>query len=376
MLALKRNGNLELVNKRGLRMKLANKRYYPPGRYPEGWYLVEVARNLPEGGLLQKEWMGRQIVAWRDSSGEVCVSEAYCPHLGAHLGPKSGGRVRNGRLVCPFHGFEYDIGGQCVATPNAPPPRTARLNVYETRELNGLVFAWWSSVGRGPQWELPQWPDDEWSRLEYCRLRFPGHPQETSENSVDINHFQYVHGYHTVKQVGKVHVDGAYLRNKFLFRRRMNLAGVRVLTDVAATTHVWGVGYSFVEFHERGSGLYFRQWILSTPLDDTDVQMVIALQIKRWEPGQKWPATLLLKCLPPGLLPRFFVARVKHDVRQDIAVWRSKRYQPLPILSRADGEIMTYRKYCEQFYPEVDETARPVRSLKPASIYSAKRAAS
>ena len=46
-------------------MNLANKRYYPPGRYPEGWYIVEIARNLPKGGLLQKEWMGQQIVAWR-----------------------------------------------------------------------------------------------------------------------------------------------------------------------------------------------------------------------------------------------------------------------------------------------------------------------
>ncbi|MCY3941623.1 MAG: hypothetical protein OXG29_11175 [Gammaproteobacteria bacterium] len=44
-------------------MKLANKRHYAPGECPEGWYLVEIARNLPNGGLIQKEWMGRQIVA-------------------------------------------------------------------------------------------------------------------------------------------------------------------------------------------------------------------------------------------------------------------------------------------------------------------------
>ena len=356
-------------------MKLANKRYYPPGRYPEGWYLVEIARNLPTGGLLQKEWMGQQIVAWRDSSGEVCVSEAYCPHLGAHLGPESGGRVRNGRLVCPFHGFEYDISGQCVATANAPPPRTARLNVYEAREINGLVFGWWSPVGRSPQWELPQWEEKAWSGLRYVRLKFRGHAQETAENSVDISHFQYVHGYGTVKQIGDVHVDGACLRNSFVFRRKVSLAGVPVLTDVAATTHVWGFGYSFVEIHERVSDLKLRQWILCTPVDDTQVELVVALEARRWEPGQKWLATLLLKGLPESWLPRFFVSRVKHDVRQDVQIWENKRYQPRPILSRSDGEIMTYRKYCEQFYPEAEEAARPVRSIKPASIPSARRAA-
>ena len=77
-------------------MKPADDRYYPPGRYPEGWYFVEIARNLPNSGLLQKHWMGKQIVAWRDSVGEVCVSEAFCPHLGGHLGPESGG-LREGR---------------------------------------------------------------------------------------------------------------------------------------------------------------------------------------------------------------------------------------------------------------------------------------
>lgn len=355
-------------------MKLANKRYYPPGRYPEGWYLVEIARDLPNGGLVQKEWMGQQIVAWRDGDGKICVSEAYCPHLGAHLGPDGGGCVRNGRLVCPFHGFEYDATGQCVATPNAPPPKTARLNVYEARELNGLVFAWWSPVGRSPQWELPRWPEEAWRRPEYGSLMIRSHPQETTENSVDISHLQYVHGYGAVKQVGTVHVDGACLRNRFDFRRKTRLFGVPILTGIAATAHVWGLGYSFVEFHERVSGLKLRQWILSTPVDDTHTRMVIALQVRRREPGQKWLAAFLLRCLPASWLSRFFISRVKHDVRQDMVIWERKRYQPLPILSRSDGEIMTYRKYCEQFYPDAEESSARVRSLKPAPIHAARGA--
>ena len=354
-------------------MKPADDRYYPPGRYPEGWYFVEIARNLPNSDLLQKHWMGKQIVAWRDSVGEVCVSEAFCPHLGGHLGPESGGCVRDGHLVCPIHGFEYDIGGGCVATPNAPPPRTARLNVFETRELNGLIFAWWSGVARGPQWELPDLPYKGWERLEYGSVRLRGHPQETTENSVDINHLHYVHGYGAVKQLGEVQIDGAYLRNQFDFKRKTSLAGVPVLTDVAATAHVWGLGYSFIELHERVSGLHLRQWILSTPLDDTHIDLVIALQFKRWEPGQNWQGTLLLRGLSPRLLSRFFLSRVKHDVKQDRTIWENKRYQPLPILSRSDGEIMVYRKYCEQFYPEAEGANGQIRSLKVTSMHRARR---
>ena len=170
-------------------------------------------------------------------------------------------------------------------------------------------------------------------------------------------------------------MDGAYLRSDFEFRRKVKLAGLSFLTDIAAKTHVWGVGYSFVEFHERVSGLCLRQWILATPVDYTHAEMVIVLQVRRWEPGQKWLAALLLKCLPTSWLPRFFISRVKHDVRQDMTIWESKRYQPLPILSRADGEIMTYRKYCEQFYPEAEDAGRPVRSLGSASMRPARPAA-
>ena len=85
--------------------------------------------------------MGVNIVAWCDEDGRICVAEAYCPHLGSDLGPDAGGRVCEGRLVSPFHGFEFDATGQCVATPYSGPPRYARLRVFETRDVLGLIFA-------------------------------------------------------------------------------------------------------------------------------------------------------------------------------------------------------------------------------------------
>ena len=355
-------------------MKLADSRYRPPGRYPEGWYLVEIGSNLAPGGLLQKEWMGKQIVVWRDTAGSVCASEAFCPHLGAHLGPASGGRVRDGRLVCPFHGFEYDVAGRCVATPNAPPPRTARLGVYRTREINGLIFAWWSSVGNSPGWELPEAPEKGWRPLDYRRLRMRGHPQETTENSVDINHLRCVHGYGAVKQSGSVLIEGAYLRNKFSFRRKLRLGFLTVRTDVAAIAHIWGLGFSFVELSERVSGLRLRQWILPTPVDDKYIEFVIALQVKGPQRGQEPLTAFLLRCLPEKLLSSFFLSSVEHDVEQDVTIWQNKRYQPLPILSRSDGEIMAYRKYCEQFYPELETAGRPLRSVVPPGIAPVARA--
>ena len=123
-------------------------------RFPRVGTSVASRQSLRKAKLIRKTWMGEEIVAWSDEVGRVCVAEAYCVHLGSDLGPAAGGRIRAGRLVCPFHGYEYDASGQCVATPYADPPRTAKLRVFETQEIAGLIFAWWGIGGREPQWSL------------------------------------------------------------------------------------------------------------------------------------------------------------------------------------------------------------------------------
>ena len=143
----------------------------PP--FPEGWYFVASRESILREKLIEKTWLGEEIVVWCDDAGRVCVADAVCPHLGSHLGPEVGGKICNGRLVCPFHGFEYDTTGQCVATPNAPAPRAARLKVYETREILGMVFAWFGSGGRSSQWDLPAEPA---TGQEWCELRIQHTP--------------------------------------------------------------------------------------------------------------------------------------------------------------------------------------------------------
>ena len=218
----------------------------------EGWYFIASRKKIEKEKLFQKTWLGEEIIVWCDGGGRICVAEAICPHLGSELGPEAGGRVRNGCLVCPFHGFEYDVTGQCVATPFVPAPRSTKLKVFETREILGLVFAWRGSGGRPPQWTLPDTPPTgtDWTDLEFWSVRFPGHPQETTENSVDLGHLRYVHGYNSVNRIESVSIDGAYLKSCFDFKRTQTNAGIKVFTyDVSAVTHVHGLGYSF----RRGS---------------------------------------------------------------------------------------------------------------------------
>ena len=327
----------------------------PP--FPEGWYFVASRKSILREKLIEKTWMGAEIVAWCDDAGRVCVADAVCPHLGSHLGPEVGGQVCNGRLVCPFHGFEYDTTGQCVATPNAPAPRAAKLKVYETREILGMVFAWWGIGGRPPQWDLPDEPPtgSDWSELGFQTLRFRGHPQETTENSVDLGHLRYVHGYDNVQPVGSVTVEGAYLKSCFDFSAIFRVAGLKFfVSNSLAITHLYGLGYSFVEIHEKTIDIDARLWILATPVDGTHVELVLVSQMREIRKPRQFIAGLgfLPVKLRHRLMNRIFLLEEKRYVRQDVAIWERKRYQTPPRLCRADGPIGTYRRYCRQFYPD------------------------
>ena len=338
----------------------------PP--FPEGWYLIATRETIERKKLIEKTWMGDEIVIWCDESGRICVAEAYCPHLGSHMGPSVGGRVRDGCLVCPFHGFTFDTTGQCVSTPNAPAPKAAKLKLYATREILGMVFAWWGVGGRPPQWDLPDEPPAgaKWSRVLNTTLRFRGHPQETTENSVDVEHLEYTHGYHDVEPTAELSVDGAYLKSCFNFKSAQRVAGLfEVVADVSAIVHVHGLGYSLVEFHEKKIGMRSRLWVLSTPVDGKFVELTLATQVREIrKPGQFITGLGFLPVrLRHRLMARLVLSEERRYVKQDVVIWDRKRYQSPPRLSRTDGPIGKYRLYCRQFYPELRSQAGSARRI-------------
>ncbi len=338
--------------------------------YPEGWYFVATRESILKEKLLAKSWLGVKIVAWYDGDGRICVAEAVCPHMGADLRPEGGGTVRDGCLVCPFHGFEFDAIGQCVATPHAPVPRAARLRVFETREVLGMIFGWWGISGRSVQWRLPEPPPtgDDWSNLAFHRFRFEGHPQETTENSVDLAHLRFIHRYDEVLPVGAVSVNGPYLKSCFDFRRRRRIAGLfEVEFYVSAVTHVHGLGYSFVEITEHSIGMEARLWVLSTPINSTEIELTLVSQVRDFPKPRRFVVGLgfIPLRLRTPLMNDIMIRAQKRDVDQDVIIWERKQYLARPRLSRADSEIAVYRRFCKQFYGDArDQVSQDLRHLR------------
>ena len=292
-------------------------------------------------------------------------------------GPPREGRTSGGRLVCPFHGFEYDATGQCVATPYADPPRSARLRVFETQEGLGLIFAWWGIEGGPPQWRLPADPPDQtgWTDFRIRIIRFPGHPQETTENSVDLAHLGYVHGYGAVNRIGPVLAHGPSLDSRFDFRTSRTIGRIPIVSlDFSVTNRVFGLGYSFVETREHSIGMDTRLWVLATPVDGTLVDLSLVSQVREMRSPTRRIAGLafLPSRLRAPIMSKMIASFQLHDVRQDVIIWSPKRYRPNPRLCRSDDEIMTYRAYCAQFYPDPHDSAR-TRSVAAAVKHTASR---
>lgn len=321
---------------------------YPFSYYPKGWYFVAHINELQPGKLLGRRWCGAQIVAWRTDEGKICVADAYCPHLGARMTPEVGGRIVNGRLKCPFHGFEYDVSGVCTHTPNAPPPRSCQLNTYPTCERNEIVFAY---HGGEPQFELPHIDDEGWTPRIWAEKKFRTHIQEIPENALDPNHFLFVHGMDSMIETKLPEVDKQYFHISSDTRVRVNMPILRRRSSESHVDfHMWGLGYFFFESTSSDSGVEARNWIFGVPELDESLTLRYAVSVRK-SPSQQLKGLSWLPTRWSLLLMRKLVhMQMGITLEEDSEIWNTKRYRASPRLVDTDGSILAYRQYCRQFY--------------------------
>jgi len=311
----------------------------PP--YPNGWYAVGFSDELPRRRVISRRFMGAEIVLYRTASGVARAVDAHCPHLGAHLGV--GGRVDGEVLVCPFHGFAYGDGGTCVRTGyGTKPPAAARLREHELRETNGILLVHHDSAGCPPGWVVPELDSRGWTQVQRRTFELRDHPQETTENSVDIGHFAFVHDYRDATLAHEAEVDGPHLKVGVAARRRLPYIG-RVLRDRRMSFQfdidIWGLGYSLVHVHVPALRLDARLWVLATPIDERSLTLRMAASVRKKRPGIAY-----------GLLGWFMLSSLAHDAQQDFPIWENKRYVDKPALAAGDGPIGLYRRWAKQFY--------------------------
>ena len=181
-----------------------------PFPMPFGWFKVAMPDEIPEGKVVTRRMFGTDLVLWRDAEGRVVCQEAFCAHLGAHLGV--GGTVESSCIRCPFHGWAWGPAGENVDIPyGTRPNRKAKLRTYPTREHVGIVFAWYHPSGAAPLWELmsiPEYEDPEFGEYQVFDFTIRTCLQEMGENGFDHTHFQFVHSHPKVGTVEKIEFRG------------------------------------------------------------------------------------------------------------------------------------------------------------------------
>lgn len=313
---------------------------------PFGWYVVAYSHELAPGDVKPLHYFDEQLVLFRGESGQAQAMEAYCPHLGAHLG--HGGKVQGDDIACPFHAWQFNREGVCTTVPYARqvPPKIAGkpcLYSYPTEEKNGAIWVWYHPERKAPVFDLVEHTDiqqGEWTPFRYYDWVIRSHIQETGENAVDGAHFLYVHGSASMPQ-GTVDMQG-HQRTCF-YRSRTRAFDENGVPDDTGTRWIDselmtannGPGQTWQRFTGVCDTYLFG---MVTPIDGDTVHLRFAFT----QPASQ---TGIRQAMAEG-----YCAEIARQVEQDIPIWENKRYAEHPTLCDGDGPIHQYRKWFQQFY--------------------------
>jgi phthalate 4,5-dioxygenase oxygenase subunit len=181
----------------------------------ENELLTRIGPGTPMGELFRRYWipalfsddlpgpdcppvrvrlLGEDLVAFRDTADQIALVEQHCPHRGASL---FFGRNEEGGLRCVFHGWKFDVRGNCVDMPSEPPESNFKdkihLKAYPGHDLGGLIW-----VYMGPPELMPGLPELEWALIPQEHRYLSRRLQECNylqamEGGIDSAHVSFLH---------------------------------------------------------------------------------------------------------------------------------------------------------------------------------------
>jgi phenylpropionate dioxygenase-like ring-hydroxylating dioxygenase large terminal subunit len=164
--------------------------------YINFWYPVCLSTDLAGPGPLKAQILGLPFVAFRDEGGQAHVLSDTCVHRGGALHK---GKVVNGRLACPYHGWQFEGSGRCALIPSlgadGPIPARAKVDSYPVSERYGIVFAFLgdlSETERPAPYEVTEYGQPGW-RAGLVTFDINAYFERSIENGLDPVHNEFVH---------------------------------------------------------------------------------------------------------------------------------------------------------------------------------------
>ncbi len=320
--------------------------------FPRGWFAVAQSAEVGRKPI-NVRYFGQDMILYRGTSGRVVMLDAYCPHMGTHLGsgPHSATTtsdtfMEGDNIRCPFHAWRFGADGVCNHIPyhDGPIPPAARVNSWTVEERYGIVFCWHDPEGLAPdfeiaefsEWGQPDWAS--WTELELlCDLQ---HPIEIFDNMSDVTHLDHLHGGSVTSYENEY--DGHILHQRQSGNTTEQGEGIYASTLTTLAGYV-GPGIAFGHFVEIDA----KQIICVTPIEDGTCRL--------------WQAAMLK--IPQGLsAEQAEIARERlsasmgNGLMRDGEVWATKRPAINVMQMPGDGPFRQSRVWYSQFYNPREKT--------------------
>jgi phthalate 4,5-dioxygenase len=160
------------------------------------WMPVLLESELAEKGgtPVRIRLLGEDLVAFRDSQGEIGLLDEHCPHRGSSLAL---GANEDCGLRCLFHGWKFDVTGQCVDTPAEPEgsnlAKTMRVTAYPTRIGGGMIWTYMGPKEAEPEFPHMPWFDMAEGHCEAFKVIYECNYAQAIEGAIDSAHAGILH---------------------------------------------------------------------------------------------------------------------------------------------------------------------------------------
>jgi phthalate 4,5-dioxygenase oxygenase subunit len=138
--------------------------------------------------------LNERLVVFRDSDGRIGVLEEHCPHRGASL---FFGRNEEGGLRCVYHGWKFDVQGNCADMPTEPSGSRMQCNVkakaYPARMSGRVLWIYMGSAAPVPELPAFEWlgvPDEQ---IYASRWQQECNYAQAMEGELDSAHVGFLH---------------------------------------------------------------------------------------------------------------------------------------------------------------------------------------
>lgn len=163
-------------------------------KFEDFWYVVAQSSQLKSNTVLERTVLGEWLAVFRGDDGKPVALRDRCMHRNSRL---SRGKVCQGKLQCPYHGWVYDKTGKVVAVPAEGKDfkvlDVRRTKQYETREQDGYIYVRLVSPSEEfAPFAMPYYEKPGWETVRTIN-RFQNNVTNCAENFIDIPHTASVH---------------------------------------------------------------------------------------------------------------------------------------------------------------------------------------